>query len=48
MEPTYFKPEISPELHNLLEAISSKSYYARILLEGRIPLDEIVEDPVNY
>ena len=48
METTHFKPEISPELHNLLEAISSKSSYARILLEGRIPLGEVVEDPVNY
>jgi hypothetical protein len=48
METTYFKPEISPDLQNLLQDISSKSSYARILLEGRIPLDEIVEEPVNY
>jgi len=44
----YFKPEISPEFKNLLESISSKSLYARTILEGKIPLEEVVDEPINY
>lgn len=44
----YFKPEISPEFKNLLESISGKSLYARTILEGKIPLEEVVDEPINY
>lgn len=44
----YFKPEISPEFKNLLESISGKSLYARTILEGKISLEEVVDEPINY
>jgi len=45
---THYTPQISPELRGALTAISGESLYARILLEGQIDPQELVEDPIDF